>query len=59
MFNCYILFKDLLSGIRGQNVIQVQGVQGVQGLQTIQLQGGMDVNIFQKQFLPGKIFFNH
>ena len=26
--------------MRGQNVIQVQGVQGVQGLQTIQLQGG-------------------
>ncbi|XP_046916171.2 uncharacterized protein LOC124496667 isoform X1 [Dermatophagoides farinae] len=31
---------DLLTGMRGQNVIQVQGVQGVQGLQTIQLQGG-------------------
>lgn len=27
--------------MRGQNVIQVQGVQGVQGLQTIQLQGGI------------------
>ncbi|OTF83084.1 hypothetical protein BLA29_004977, partial [Euroglyphus maynei] len=31
---------DLLTGMRGQNVIQVQGVQGVQGLQTFQLQGG-------------------
>ena len=29
--------------MRGQNVIQVQGVQGVQGLQTIQLQGGNQV----------------
>lgn len=51
---------DILNGVRGQNVIQVQGgqviqgiqgIQGLQGLQTIQLQGGNQLISSSPNFL--------